>query len=429
MYILYNILLFILLIVYIPVILYKKIKGSFNKDIKERLGFPDSKKLPETDNRKVIWVHAVSVGETAAAEPVVSLLKEKHPEYNIVFSTVTETGQNMARQIINYDSLIYFPLDFSFSVHSSLQKINPDLVVIMETELWPNFIHRAHRQDSKIILVNGRISDQSYKRYKYLGPFLSDMLDKIDIFSMQSPRDVEYITRLGADADRVANSGNTKFDRKYEKCDSEQKKELYSEFKISPDQPVWVVGSTHPDEEKQLLPVYKKVKSEFPNLIMILAPRHIRRIDEIERLYQNQGLPVIKRSEIEERNKQQVILLDTIGELAQIYALGDLTFVGGSLVEKGGHNILEPLIQERPVFFGPHMFNFKNNTRLVLEYGAGIQISDTEELTEKMLYYLKNPEELSRMTDNIAHMFRDNEGAAQKNCQLIQRLLEQRKDS
>jgi len=425
-YLLYDLLLSVVFILYLPIVLYKMIfKGKYRVGLKERLGYLP-KSLNYLQDEDVIWIHAVSVGETVAASSVVTEIKKRFPEHKILFSTVTDTGQEMAHKIIEEaDEIIYFPLDFSWIIKRVLRLIKPELIVITETELWPNLIRYAKELGSKVMLVNGRISDDSAKKYKYLGPIMKDMLDNIDFLSMQSEQDVDYITDLGADKEKVINNGNTKFDQTYAEPDSEVEERIYDEFKIDSDQPVLVIGSTHPNEEEQLIPVYKELKAEFEDLVMILAPRHIKRADEIEGLYQEAGIDMVRRIEIEERNPklESVILLNTIGELAQIYGIADLVFIGGSLIERGGHNILEPAAHGKLVFFGPHMFNFKESTSLVLEHEVGIQVSDAEELGEKILYYLRNEDELEAKSREALEMIENNKGASVRNAKLAEELI------
>lgn len=426
MYFLYDLIFIILFIIYTPVLILKMIRGKYREGLLQRFGFLPGSVRDKFKQGPTIWIHAVSVGETVAASPIVSEIKRRFPRHKILFSTVTDTGQKMARKIIQEaDGYIYFPLDLSWISKRVLRIIRPELVVIMETELWPNFIKIASDFGIGVMLANGRISDKSAQRYRYLGPIIRDMLKRIDILSMQSEQDVEYILNLGADRERVYNTGNTKFDQSYAQVDPGVKENFYREFKIEPTQPVLVAGSTHPNEEEQLIPVYKRLKSEFADLLMILAPRHITRAAEIEALYQNAGIELVRRTEIEKGDpeKDLVILLDTIGELAQLYSIADLVFVGGSLVEKGGHNILEPAAHGKLVFFGPHMFNFKDNTRLLLEHKVGIQVEDTSELTEKMLYFLKNREELRARGEKAKRMIATNKGAAERTVNLAAELL------
>ena len=425
-YIIYNLLIFFILIIYIPVIFYKIIRGKYKKKIKEMFGLYKDKIKNIFKNNKTIWIHAVSVGETVAASSIVEKIRKKFPEYKIIFSTVTETGQEMANKIINdADKIVYFPLDLSFIVKKALKAINPDLIVIMETELWPNFIKEAKKTNSKIMFANGRISDKSFKFYKYLGPILKDMLKQIDFFSMQSAQDVERIVELGAKKDRVLNSGNTKFDQTYAEFDENKKKEYEKEFKISSEQPVFVAGSTHDDEESNLINVYKKLKKEYNDLVFVLAPRHIERVDAIKKIYYKENLSTVKRTKVKNRipGREDIIILDTIGELAQIYSIADIVFVGGSMMGKGGHNILEPAAQGDLVFFGPDMFNFKDSKRLILENEAGIQVADWKELTDKLIYFFNNDILREKKGEKARQVILKNRGASEKNIDLAEKLL------
>ncbi|SJZ46905.1 glycosyltransferase N-terminal domain-containing protein [Selenihalanaerobacter shriftii] len=429
-YLIYNLLLTGAFIVFLPILLYKMfIKGRYREDFKERLGYlPD--RLDYLQDESVIWVHASSVGETMAASSLVSELRAKYPDHKILFSNMTDTGQQTARKSIKEaDEFIYLPLDFPWTVRRSLKKVNPELVIVIETELWPNFIKYAKEYGSKVIVASGRISEQSLKSYKYLGPLLKRMLQQVDRFSMQSKQDRENILRLGAKEEKVINNGNIKFDKEYAGDTSEIKNSLYQEYKLESEEPVLVLGSTHDDEEKRLIPVYKELKKQFPDLIMILAPRYIERTDEIEDLYQEAGIDVVRRTELKDRDSraESVILLDTIGELAQIYSIADLVFIGGSLIKRGGHNILEPAAHGKLVFFGPHMFNFKDSTKLALEYGAGIQVADEEELTDKLSYFLQNQDELTQRDNQALEMIEANKGAVSKNLELTDELLETRR--
>ena len=417
MYIIYNLLLFIFLIIYSPVLIYKKITNTDKKNSKEMFGFysKDIKEL--TKNNKVIWIHAVSVGETAAASPVVKELKKELPEHKIIFSTTTYTGQNMAHKIIkDADAVIYFPFDLPFAVKRALKTINPELIMIIETELWPNFIKIAKNTGHKIIYANGRISDSSFKKYKYLGSILPDMLNNIDCLAMQSEQDKERVIELGANAEKVLNLGNTKFDQNYSSI-SESKKEYYrNKFKINEDNLVFIAGSTHDDEEKHLIQIYKDLKKNFPSLYFIAAPRDIGRAAEIERLFHKNNINSIKKSELKNQSPDKIdaLILNTIGELAQIYSIADLVFVGGSMMGKGGHNILEPAAQGKLVFFGPDMSNFKASTKLLLENNVGVQVNSWQELSAELIHYLNNKKELIRKGEKARKIILKNRGASKR---------------
>jgi len=415
LFLLYNLFLFILLIILLPYLIVKLIKGKYREGLVQRFGFLPRDIRKKLDGKRVIWVHAVSVGETVAASPLVKELKREYPDHTILFSTVTDTGQEMARKIVEEaDVYIYFPLDFSFIIRKVLDIVNPELIIIMETELWPNFIRLASQKGIKLVYANGRISDGSFRTYRYLGPYLKDMLRRIDLFCMQSELDASRIISLGADEKKVYNTGNTKLDQDYTELSPEVRDNYLREFKVQEGDKIMVIGSTHDNEEEQFIEIYKELKKEYKDLLMILAPRHIERIPEIEEKYQKAGINTIKRTEIEKRQGESVILLDTIGELGKIYSLADLVFVGGSLVEFGGHNILEPAAHGRLVFFGPHMFDFKESARVLLENKAAIQVKDKEELKEKMKAALANYEQFSGYGEMAWNIVQTNKGASRR---------------
>ncbi len=427
LYFFYNCLLLILLIIYMPVLLYKMAHGKYRQGFKQRFGFLEQDIINKFSNKPTIWIHAVSVGETVAAGPIVKALKKEKPEYRILFSTVTDTGHKMAEKIISEaDELIYFPLDFSPAVNRVLNKINPELVILTETELWPNFIRLAAQKNIKTMLVNGRISDDSAKKYKYLGPFMKDMLNNIDILSMQSRQDEQYVLNLGAQATKVYNTGNTKFDQDYGTVDEEEREELHRKLKIKETQPVFVAGSTHANEEEQLLYVYKKLKEKYRELLFIIAPRHIERANRIAAYYNKAGVKTINYTSISGHNynDNRVIILDVIGKLTRIYAVADLVFIGGSLVEIGGHNMLEAAAHGKMSFFGPHMFNFKDSTELTLQYKAGVQVSDAAHLLDEIEYFLENKEELRLYGKKALEMIKANKGATKRNTELALCVLE-----
>jgi 3-deoxy-D-manno-octulosonic-acid transferase len=432
MYIIYNLLLFIILVLYSPILIYKKITNSNKKNIKEMFGFY-SKNIKElAKNNKVIWIHAVSVGETVAASPVVKELKKELPEYKIIFSTTTYTGQNMAHKIINdADAIVYFPFDLPFAVKRALKTINPELIMIIETELWPNFIKIAKNKGHKIIYANGRISDSSFKKYKYLGSILPKMLNNIDCLAMQSEQDKERVIELGANAEKVLNLGNTKFDQNYSSI-SESKKEYYrNKFKINEDNLVFIAGSTHDDEEKHLIQIYKDLKKNFPSLYFIAAPRDIERAAEIERLFHKNNIDSIKKSELKNQSPDKIdaLILNTIGELAQIYSIADLVFVGGSMMGKGGHNILEPAAQGKLVFFGPDMSNFKDSRDLLLKNDAGIQVNSWQSLKEQLLYYLNNINDLNSKGKKARKVILNNRGASKRILDHTLKVLKQKQNN
>lgn len=426
MYIIYNLLLFLILIIYSPILILKKITKTNKKNINELFGFYSDKIKDIAANKNTVWIHAVSVGETVAASPIVKELKKELTDHKIIFSTTTTTGQNMAKQIIDdADAVIYFPFDLPFAIKNALNTINPDLIIIIETELWPNFIKIAKKQSHKIIYANGRISDSSFKKYKYLGSIMPEMLNNIDYLAMQSEEDKRRVIELGADKNKVSNLGNAKFDQSYSTISQSKKTQYLNEFNILQDDLVFVAGSTHDDEEINLIKIYKELKNKFPNLYFIIAPRDIERADEIKNLFNNYDIDSVKRTDIEKKmsEKDNVLILNTIGELAQIYSLADLVFVGGSMMGKGGHNILEPAAHGKLVFFGPDMSNFKDSTRLLLKNNVGIQVNNWEELKQNFLYFLNNRQELKEKGNKARRVILKNRGASKRIVESALRIL------
>ncbi|MFW6269095.1 MAG: glycosyltransferase N-terminal domain-containing protein [Bacillota bacterium] len=428
MYILYNLILFILLIFYTPFILYNLLQGRYREGFKERWGILPKNIIELVSKNEIIWIHAASVGETRAAEVLVDKIKEKYPEYKIIFSTMTDTGREIAKKSLNnIDGLIYLPLDFSWIVRKVVKKINPELLITIETEIWPNLIKEAAKNNTRIMVASGRISDDSIKKYKYLGPLLAKTLEKVDVFSMQTDLDVDRIISLGAAEDKVLKTGNIKYDQQSGE-NSIDKDDILQQYQIKEEQPVLVAGSTHEGEEKQLLSLYKNLKRDFPDLVMLLAPRYIERTENIARIFNQQGINTVLRTEIEQRNpeKESVILVNTIGELAALYGIGDLIFVGGSLIDRGGHNILEPAAQGKPVFFGPSMYNFKQDTKFLLKHEIGIQVKNIDQLTDKMRYFLKHPRQLKQKGKKAEKIIENNQGSAAASIELIANLLKKK---
>ncbi len=440
MYLLYSILLFLFLLFSSPYFLFRMVtKGKYKKGLRQRLGFTPplytgAGFIPELKNKDIIWVHAVSVGEVIAASPIIDAMRRRFPEYSFLISTVTDTGQDMARKAVSDPKeIIYFPLDFKWIVNKVLKVIQPRLFIMVETELWPNFIRETKKREIPLAVVNGRISPSSFKGYKVIKSFLKRVLSNIDLFSMQSERDKERIISLGAPEEKVYTTGNVKFDGL--KTEIPDREKLAEELKISLKDLVLVAGSTHSREEEIILDIYQKAKEEFPDLKFILAPRHPERIPEVESLCKNRNLSYIRRSQITDHPPQrgetspsagrsQIILLDTIGELAKVYSLATIVFVGGSLVPIGGHNILEPAALGKAPIFGLYMHNFTESARLLLEGKGGIQVRNKEELLERILNLLRDAKEREGLGEKAQRIVKEHQGASEQTVELIGKLLE-----
>ena len=393
--------------------------------LKEKLGFfPLS--ISKIDGTPRIWVHAISVGEVVAAGSIVKLLREAYPSAFIILSTGTETGRKMAEQTIKeVDGYIYYPLDFPWVVRRVLRVLRPHLFITIETEIWPNLLRTARKMGIKIMLANGRISTRSFNRYRRTRFLWKKVLDNFDIMSMISQIDADRIKSMGAEPEKIFVSGNSKHDTLMNQVNSESEAEMRKLLQIEPHEIVFLAASTHDGEEKTIIKTYKNLLEKFPHLIFIIAPRHIKRVASVEETLRSEGFSdFIRRSSLPSiRRKSQIIILDVIGELFYVYSIGTIVFCGGSLVKKGGQNILEPASWGKVVFYGPSMEDFLTEKELLREAGAGIEINGADSLARKAAALLSNPEELSRRGEKGREAIRKMEGAARKNVELIQNLL------
>src|SRR5213592_3759541 len=361
MYLAYSLLALVVFIVVSPYFLYQAIRHKkYIGSLRQRLGF-----LPITfniDAEESIWIHAVSVGEALTARALAADLKTRYPRLRLFLSTTTIAGQQVARRSVQHvDAVFYFPFDFAFVVRRTLDVVNPRIFVMMETEIWPNLLRVCRKRGVKTVMINGRISSRSYPRYRLARPFFKRVLANVDCFCMQSEESARRMIDLGADASRVTVTGSLKFDSlELPSPASHGKPRLLRFFRISPSRAVIVAGSTFRGEEAVVLRAFARVKAAMPSAIAIIAPRQPERFGEVERLSREAGFVTTSRSElpIDAEPRADVVVLDTIGELAQLYQLATAVFVGGSLADHGGHNILEPAIFGKPIVFGPHMQNF-----------------------------------------------------------------------
>jgi len=381
---------------------------------------------PKSDGKLRILVHAVSVGEVEAAHPIVRRIRQEFPETELIISTVTETGNAVAgKKIKDADLICYFPLDLPVIVPRFISRIKPDIILITETEIWPYFIHTAWKQSIPIIMINGRISQHSFRMYSKIKFFLKPLLNKVSQFLMQSSADSDRIIQLGAPEKKVINGGNVKFDQVIHSGKSIDKNLTRKTFGIPPDLKIIVAGSTHPQEEEIFIESFLDVKNRgIENLLPVIAPRHINRIGDIEEILIQKGCQWIKRTDYKDENSAEFpqsfnndipfFILDTIGELAQFYAIAELVYVGGTFVPKGGHNIMEPAIFGVPVCFGPHMENFAEIRKIFLEENAGAELLYPKDMTEFFISLLNDPEKGVTMGQNALNAIRKYSGATEK---------------
>jgi tetraacyldisaccharide 4'-kinase len=430
-YIIYDILaIFIFIFCIIPIYIYRSCREKgFPKRFRQSMGFFRGNETRAVAGKNAIWIHGASVGEIVATSPLVKEIRKAYADTPIIVSAVTTSGYAMAKQIIpEADDVIFFPLDMPFITGMVVERIRPRIFMPVETELWPNFLHDINMRGIPVMMVNGRISDKSVKTYKYLYGILDNMLQSVVRFCMQSSIDAEYIKRLGAAPARVVVTGNTKFDQTYAEVTPEDKERFLTELGIGGRRPVIVAGSTHPGEEKALLDAFVKVRKEFPAACLVIAPRKPGRISEIHSLAKERGFAMGKRSELlraadGQRQSFPVILLDTIGELGRIYAIGDVVFVGGSLIRHGGHNVLEPAAHGKPMIVGPNMLNFKVSYSLLVNNGACVTIGGGGEMAAALLKILSDDELREKMGRASYDVIEENRGAAVKSIGFLKEVL------
>ncbi len=383
----YNILLTFFLLLAIPYVLLRSlVQKRFRTSLLQRMGFFRSFSL-----HRPIWVHAASVGEVFCSIPLLKKIRKEFPHLKIILTTMTSMGKETAQTYLpEADQVLFVPMDHPFIVRRTLKKIQPRLLLIAETELWPNLLCSFGKRKIPIILFNGRISEKSFRGYLFLKFLFKECLKYVSLFLMQTQEDQTRIIEMGANPDKTRVVGNLKFDQPFPSLPPESMNELAKTLGLSGKENVLIAGSTHSGEEEILVTLFKELKKKDPNLVLLLAPRHLERLEEVEKILKRESLSwqrktffSLSRSQ-SDQEPSQVILLDTMGELMRLYCLGSLVFVGGSLVPVGGHNPLEPLFFKKCVFFGPYMFNFLEISRRLTEAGGAIWVSGKEDLFSQM---------------------------------------------
>ena len=401
---------------------YRKYVGSLS----QRLGY-----LPVSfniDAESSVWIHAVSVGELLTARPLIAALREKHPSLRIFVSTTTMSAQQLARRHpLDVDGVFYFPFDLGFVVRRTLDLVKPRLFLMMETEIWPNLLRECRRRGVKTAIVNGRLSSRSFPRYRLARAFFRPVLADIDHFCVQSDESARRFREIGAAPDRITVTGSLKFDS-LEPASAGQarsRERVLRYFRFQPSRPVWVAGSTMKGEEAMVLRVFRRLKASLPGAVLVLAPRHPERFDDVVALAQQEGFRTARRSDlpIDSEPRVDVVVLDTIGELAAVYQVGTLVFVGGSLVPTGGHNILEPAVFGRPVVFGPHMHNFAEITAAFVANGAGVQVASEGAFEDEVLALMADPVRRARLGAAARALVEANRGAKTRTIEALDLLL------
>lgn len=387
--------------------------------------------LPErADSQKpLVWLHAVSVGEILQLDPVLSEIRARRPDVEFLVSTTTNTGYALAKKKFTEHQVCYFPLDFSWAVRRALSRVRPTAVVLVELELWPNFIREASRRGIPLSLINARISETSYRNYRYVRRLMASLLCRLDFIAAQNELYAERLQSLGAPSDRMHITGSIKFDRVDTDRNNARTREIGEFFGLAAGEHVFIAGSTQAPEEEFALDAYQQLRSEFPNLRLILVPRHKERFDEVAALVMRRGFPLIRRSgnnrhdstasSLRASDQTPVLLLDTLGELSACWGLADVAFVGGSLTNRGGQNMIEPAAFGAAVLFGPNTWNFKDVVEILLSHAAARVVPSSSEFTGAVRALLQNPGEATRLGALARELVLEQQGATARTVELL----------
>lgn len=419
MTILFDITYLLLSFFYLPALFFK---GKRRIGLRQRFGmYPAAIKKALKHNDNLIWVHAVSVGEIKAAAPLIKQLRTSFPNFRFVISTITPTGNAVAKQIgANEDIVIYFPFDLSAIVRKTLSLINPKMLIILETELWPNMIRIATRRKIPVVIANGRISDEAYPKYKKLSFIFTPIIKKINLLCMQSDKDAQRIIDLGAKLQNVKIVGNIKFDQAMEA----PVKQL-PELKTNKNELLIIAGSTHDNEEEILSRAFVSLKQKYNNIRLLIAPRHPHRVLEVERVLNKYSLSSKRLSEIMKEGSQimpgDVLILDIMGALSQAYKSADIVFIGGSLVKHGGQNPIEPALYLKPIIFGKYMFNFREIEKLFLSGKAAVSVDREEALLQSLDELIRDNGKRDTLAANAKALVLKNQGAVKRIISLLEK--------
>ncbi|MHC4942952.1 MAG: 3-deoxy-D-manno-octulosonic acid transferase [Planctomycetota bacterium] len=414
----YDLAFILAILIFLPYILYRLFTSKrFRAGLVQRIGFVPKRK----GKAKSLWIHGVSAGEIKTIVPLLERIEQAYPDVESVISTTTLAGYQMAQKIFNGRFVFYFPLDIGFIVQNVMRRIDPGFIILMELEIWPNFLYKADQWGAPVIIVNGRISDKSFRGYKKLKKLLPEM-NRIQLFSVQNKEYEERLINLDVPPDKVVITGNIKYDG-IDTSERMDREPVRKELRLSESSRVLVAGSTHDGEDTILLDLLRALQEEHPGLRLILAPRHIERVDDIEKECVRRRFKPIRRTvrgnQVGELAGHEILILDTIGELDRIYSSADLVFVGGSLVPVGGHNMMEPAGKGKPVLFGPHIFNFTEDVALLERNEAALMVQDGAELKACIDRLLKDASEAERLGRQARETIARAKGATERNFELI----------
>jgi 3-deoxy-D-manno-octulosonic-acid transferase len=407
-------------------LVYSLCTGRYREGLGQRFGFLGVAGQKQ-NQAMTIWLHGASVGEVLLARILIKELAKILPKADFVLSTMTEQGMLVARKPAEVNvRCIYAPLDLVGMVGRPIQKIRPALYICLETELWPAFLLKAKKAGVKLVLLNGRLSERSFQRYQLVKGFMTGILSSFSMISVVQLSDAKRYMILGAEPGKVRVLGNAKFDQNMESLALESEEKYRSWLNLRPGQPLLVAGSTHTGEEEMLLSVFLDLKKAtgMQDLIWVVAPRHLQRLNEVEGMLKQKQVPFERLSDVKvTERKADTVLVDSVGDLAGLYSVASYVFCGGSLVERGGHNIMEAAILGKPVFYGPSMRDFSDAAELLESVGAGFPVSGPEALTEAILYFMNHPEEYDTASRRAREIAATQQGAARKQALLVKEVL------
>ena len=421
-----DVLYLLLLLLLAPWLIFKALTvGKYRRGLKHKLfGLP-----PRNSSCPVVWFHGVSVGEIHLLRQLVAGFRERHPDWKCVVSTTTDTGFDEARKRFPDLDVIYFPFDFSWAVARTLRSVRPALIVLAESELWPNFLMAARRHGVPVALVNGRMSPRSFGRYRRLRPLIRFLLRRLDLLAVQTQEYAEALCELGAKPTSVHVTGNVKYDSVTIRSDNPQTRRLRALFNVGADDLVWVCGSTQAPEEEVALDIFQRMQPQYPRLRLFLVPRQKDRFDEVAHVLEHHRLPFARRSSLTQplSDRESVVLVDTIGELGALWGLADIAFVGGSLDgRRGGQNMIEPAAYGAAVVFGPHVWNFKEPAAKLVGIGAAVQVAGAAELEAAVRRMLESPEDRQHRGAAAQRFVLRQQGATARTITLLDALLTKR---
>lgn len=434
MYALYSILLILMGISHLPRLLWRSLRGAdYHRELGGRFAYRLPRPAATGALRHCFWFHAASVGEIQGLQPIITNLHNRHPAVPVVVSTFTPAGKATAQRVLQEAATVFLlPLDIAWAMRRLIRHLQPRALIIQETELWPHLLRAASQHRIPVAVVNGRLSPRAFARYRWGRFFMRRVLSDVSLVLAQSPDNASRFQSLGLSSERIQVTGNTNIDRAL--LATEQPTTPHPLAPLLHSKRLLLGGSTHEGEETALLNVYRQLHTQHPDLCLILAPRHLERIEAVVRHVQASGFRVLRRSQCDTRLPQAiepatVLLLDTLGELATLYSLCTIAFVGGSLAPIGGHNILEPAVYAKPVLFGPHMQHFPELATLLCDAGAAIQVQNESDLHRRMARILAHPEEGRRIGEQALHTLAANRGALDRTIHALTKFLNQNTDN